>query len=928
MSVIQTIKRHLGLEPIKEKLQRFEEIQKSFTESDLRLDELAKDFFIEKSNYEARMKEPDNFVIQDKIQEKFDTFIKGHKESIRKAKKQYDSLKKEKDDIEKAFSNHKYIRKEPDGKGGWNYVYEEEHKRNLTDLEKYWVDDLKKLKEEKDKIDTEYNYKRTSLELVDILSNQMNYPKIKWEDSMVTSGKWGETAKREGKPIFDKGDIERFLEFKKGRFEGAIKSAKETFKELKEDVVTGDIAKEDYDKILKKFNDIVKEYSKWRLESIKLKEPYLQESYGYDFSKSVLGDFGDECISIIEGALKNKKETAYSKIKKAYQHGQISLDSFNTIIKGLTNDNKTKYSDFLLFNENGEILLLKRSSWEDDNAGAWVIPGGHVDPGEDFKTAAIRELQEESGYNVEDVENVGSYEDDKCHIEYFQAYVDTKEKPILLQFSEARDAKWIPVNEICEEAMVFNMRDNILRILGMSTEDQDRNKKIIRKAILAGIIPIEKAIDKYKLKLERLEARRTDKQYTKEKADYVDDFVEGDHSEENSCDRCSYYRPKEKDNCLKVKGEVSHNGHCKFWEHSNTDKSLQNHIKKAYLAGFISDDLIEKAWKKQPIGTVTTRKDGQQYRKVAETGDMDKDWKLVSKDKAESEKPESKGNKQSKEVKGGDKPIDSKELEIHAKNASESTLQAAIKESADENVRTAAHNEIDRREKEEKPQEKGGEKKENKVSPQDKFAKETGKDYIKESVAKLPSIYADKYDLKSGELKSISLDKLKPTQEGEDRINASSEAEAEVMRQFLDGEIEASDVRAEDFYPILIDANTMEILDGNHRFSAYEMLGLKKVNVVMLQPKEKEEKPIKKAEEDELKGGKADNETIQSLAEKHKVEVDQIKDQLKLGISIEMEHTDNPKEAVEIAMDHIFESAEYYTKLKEMESEMKSTDEK
>lgn len=699
MSFIQNIKRHLGLEPIEEKLQRFEEIRKSFEESDLQLDELAKDFFIEKSMYEARMKEPENLTLQSKIQEKYDTFIKGHKESIRKAKKQFDSLKKEKDEIEKAFSNHKYIRKEPDGKGGWNYVYEEEHRYHLTDLEKHWLDDIKNLKEEKDRIDTEYNYKRTSLELVDILSNQMIYPKTDWEDFAVKRGTIKEEEKREGKPIFDRFDIERFLDFHKNSFDSVVKRAKERFRDLREDVSSGDVLKEDYDKLSKKFNDILKEHSKWRMESIKLKEPYLQQGYGYDFSKSFENDIEK---SIFERG-EIKARTAYEKIKKAYQHGQISLDSFNTIIKGLTKEEKTKYADFLLFNEEGKLLLLKRSSWEDDNAGAWVIPGGHVDPGEDFKTAAIRELNEESGYNVDDAENVGSYEDEKCHIEYFQAYVNTKEKSVLLQFSEVRDYKWIPINEICEEAMVFNMRDNILKILGI--EDQEKFKKIIRKAILEGIIPIEKAINKYKQKLERLEARKTDKQYTKEEADYVDNFVDGDHVEENSCDRCGYYRPKEKDNCLKVIGEVSHNGHCKFWEHSDTDKSLQIDIQKAYLLGLIPDDLIEKAWKKQPIGTVTTRKDGQQYRKVAETGNTDQDWKLVTKDKTESGEPKKEGDSKSKEVKGGDKPIDSKELEIHAKNASESTLQAAIKESADENVRVAAHNEIDRREKEEKPQE-------------------------------------------------------------------------------------------------------------------------------------------------------------------------------------------------------------------------------
>lgn len=214
--------------------------------------------------------------------------------------------------------------------------------------------------------------------------------------------------------------------------------------------------------------------------------------------------------------------------------------------------------------------------------------------------------------------------------------------------------------------------------------------------------------DKYKQKLERLEARRTDKQYTKEEADYVDNWS----TQESQCEFCGYWR---KDSCIKVIGEIRSEGHCKFWEQPEVEKSEKDTLQKAYLMGLIPDDLIEKAWKKQPIGTVTTRKDGQQYRKVAETGDMDQDWKLVSKDKAESGKPESEGNKESKEVKGGDKPIDSKELEIHAKNASESTLQTAIKESADEQVRISAHNELDRREKEEKPQEeKDGAKSEEK----------------------------------------------------------------------------------------------------------------------------------------------------------------------------------------------------------------------
>jgi len=37
--------------------------------------------------------------------------------------------------------------------------------------------------------------------------------------------------------------------------------------------------------------------------------------------------------------------------------------------------------------------------------------------------------------------------------------------------------------------------------------------------------------------------------------------------------------------------------------------------------------------------------------------------------------------------------------------------------------------------------------------------------------------------------------------------------------------------------------------------------------------------------------------------------------ELKVGIAVEMEHTNNPKEAKKIAIDHLKEDPNYYTKL-------------
>jgi hypothetical protein len=71
--------------------------------------------------------------------------------------------------------------------------------------------------------------------------------------------------------------------------------------------------------------------------------------------------------------------------------------------------------------------------------------------------------------------------------------------------------------------------------------------------------------------------------------------------------------------------------------------------------------------------------------------------------------------------------------------------------------------------------------------------------------------------------------------------------------------------------------------------------------------------------EEKLKGGKADNLTIEDLSKKHKVSKDEVYDRLVDGMKEEMEHTDEISVAKEIAMDHLFQDINYYAKLKKIE---------
>ena len=74
-----------------------------------------------------------------------------------------------------------------------------------------------------------------------------------------------------------------------------------------------------------------------------------------------------------------------------------------------------------------------------------------------------------------------------------------------------------------------------------------------------------------------------------------------------------------------------------------------------------------------------------------------------------------------------------------------------------------------------------------------------------------------------------------------------------------------------------------------------------------------------------LIGGLSDHLTVEDIAKKHNVSVDVIQNQIKKGIEVEKEHTDNIDIATEIATDHVSESPTYYDDLEQMENKEKSS---
>ena len=88
---------------------------------------------------------------------------------------------------------------------------------------------------------------------------------------------------------------------------------------------------------------------------------------------------------------------------------------------------------------------------------------------------------------------------------------------------------------------------------------------------------------------------------------------------------------------------------------------------------------------------------------------------------------------------------------------------------------------------------------------------------------------------------------------------------------------------------------------------------------------------------DKLEGGYADGMSIADLVTHHgddswaSIQFEslekKLKKELEMGVKVEMEHTNDDELATEIAMDHLYEIPDYYTRLKKMESDAEGKEE-
>lgn len=107
-----------------------------------------------------------------------------------------------------------------------------------------------------------------------------------------------------------------------------------------------------------------------------------------------------------------------------------------------------------LRNREGKLLIQKRSDDFDSLPGRWdQSAAGHVDEGEEYLEAALRELNEEMGITGVEIEEVAKYyteENDEAIVKkrFNMLYVGYYDGEVRIDNDEVSDYKWVEADEL------------------------------------------------------------------------------------------------------------------------------------------------------------------------------------------------------------------------------------------------------------------------------------------------------------------------------------------------------------------------------------------------------------------------------------------------------------------------------------------------
>lgn len=108
--------------------------------------------------------------------------------------------------------------------------------------------------------------------------------------------------------------------------------------------------------------------------------------------------------------------------------------------------NKWLGSSAICINEQGHLLMVLQGKPEEKKL--WATPSGGKEPGETFEECCIREVHEETGYQVQIVEKLQVKQDEFVEVHYFSVKIVGGERKIQDPDQLIYDIDWKSIDEI------------------------------------------------------------------------------------------------------------------------------------------------------------------------------------------------------------------------------------------------------------------------------------------------------------------------------------------------------------------------------------------------------------------------------------------------------------------------------------------------
>lgn len=151
----------------------------------------------------------------------------------------------------------------------------------------------------------------------------------------------------------------------------------------------------------------------------------------------------------------------------------------------------------LITDEDGKVLILKRSTNSKTNPGKWELPGGKVDQGESFDHALIREVYEETQLKIS-LDHVLGVSEQNLHVIRAIHIIMTGEiiTGILKLSHEHEGYAWVFFENLSEYDLADWFHDFIFNQTSSTSENDEYEKNNVTSSVKPWLKSIQTSMDK------------------------------------------------------------------------------------------------------------------------------------------------------------------------------------------------------------------------------------------------------------------------------------------------------------------------------------------------------------------------------------------------------------------------------------------------